>query len=251
MTASTHAAKSAAASSIDYRTLDWADLDDAAELFARTWPMQGEHDEQRVVECADQSSVENIGQGAKDAEDMAADTSADALGIAKFFALHYLEPTTNAIAAYTPDGTLAGVAFVRADGQEPQFPQVATELTKLEEALDSQPKTAKELAGIKEMLAKELELEDESHANDTTQGELELFVVNPDIRGCGVGGGLWKHIHTYLAECGATQYYLHTDSSCDVSFYQHKGLECIAEHNDQRPGASADMMYIYRGQVEA
>lgn len=209
------------AATIEYRTLDWNDLDAAVQLFERTWPMRGEQND-----------------------------TATSLNIAKFFALHYLEPTTEAIAAYTSDGTLAGVAFVRAENRSPQFPQAATERERIEQQLANDSASAKEFASITSMLNQELELEDESSVNATTQGELELFVVNPDIRGCGVGGGLWHRIHAYLAENGASDYYLHTDSSCDVSFYDHKGLECVAKRTSCEDGVY-ESMFIYRGKVEA
>ena len=56
---------------------------------------------------------------------------------------------------------------------------------------------------------------------------------------------------------------LHTDSDCDVSFYDHKGLDCIAHRTASetvaRLGGSAngevpplfDDMFIYRGKVTA
>ena len=62
---------------------------------------------------------------------------------------------------------------------------------------------------------------------------------------------------------GRTAFYLHTDSDCDVSFYDHKGLDCIAHRTASetvaRLGGSADGevpplfddMFIYRGKVTA
>ena len=55
-------------------------------------------------------------------------------------------------------------------------------------------------------------------------------------------------------------FYLHTDSDCDVSFYDHKGLDCIAHRSAERPAGAPiedskeplfDDMFIYRGRVNA
>ena len=93
--------------------------------------------------------------------------------------------------------------------------------------------------------------------------EIELFLVAKSARGHGVGGSLWRQAMDYFANCQVARFYLHTDSSCDVSFYDHKGLDCIAHRTASetvaRLGGSADGevpplfddMFIYRGKVTA
>ena len=90
-----------------------------------------------------------------------------------------------------------------------------------------------------------------------------LFIVNPDVRGHGVGGQLWRRMQEHFAAWDVPAFYLHTDSDCDVSFYDHKGLDCIAHRTASetvaRLGGSADGevpplfddMFIYRGKVTA
>ena len=125
------------------------------------------------------------------------------------------------------------------------------------------PEAAKHMAALKSGFSVELDLEREGRANETTMGELELFIVNPDVRGHGVGGRLWRRMQEHFAAWDVPAFYLHTDSDCDVSFYDHKGLDCIAHRTASetvaRLGGSADGevpplfddMFIYRGKVTA
>ena len=123
--------------------------------------------------------------------------------------------------------------------------------------------TGQIMAALKSGFSVELDLEREGRANETTMGELELFIVNPDVRGHGVGGRLWRRMQEHFAAWDVPAFYLHTDSDCDVSFYDHKGLDCIAHRTASetvaRLGGSADGevpplfddMFIYRGKVTA
>ena len=84
-------------------------------------------------------------------------------------------------------------------------------------------------------------------------GELELFIVNPDVRGHGVGGQLWRRMQEHFAAWDVPAFYLHTDSDCDVSFYDHKGLNCIAARyaaDHPEDGADMDDIFIYAGTPE-
>ena len=155
--------------------------------------------------------------------------------ISRYFVLHYLLPTTFANGAFAADGTLAGVTFIRVAGEAPQLDEIEVG---------------------EEMKALE-------RPNETTMGELELFIVNPDVRGHGVGGRLWRRMQEHFAAWDVPAFYLHTDSDCDVSFYDPKGLDCIAHRTASetvaRLGGSADGevpplfddMFIYRGKVTA
>ena len=64
----------------------------------------------------------------------------------------------------------------------------------LERRIDADPEAAKHMAALKSGFSVELDLEREGRANETTMGELELFIVNPDVRGHGVGGRLWRRM---------------------------------------------------------
>ena len=213
--------------SIIYRPIGWNDLDAVVELFDRTWPQDGE----------------------------LAGTETSLL-IPRYFVLHYLQPTTFANAAFTVDGTLAGVTFIRVAGEQPQLDEidVADEMAGIERGIIAHEEAAKRLERLNNAFSLELALERNSRANETTLGELELFVVNPDVRGQGVGGGLWRRMQEHFAAWNVDAFYLHTDSDCDVSFYDHKGLERIAERNAEVSSVDGaeplfDDMFIYRGEV--
>ena len=212
---------------IIYRPITWKDVDAVVDLFERTWPQDG-----------------------------ALAGTRSSLLISRYFVLHYLQPTTFANAAFAADGTLAGVTFVRVAGECPQLDEidVAEEMAATERLIRTNAEAAKRLDMVQNAFRLELELEREGKANETTLGELELFVVNPDVRGHGVGGGLWKRMQQYLAAWNVDAFYLHTDSDCDVRFYDHKGLECIAQRPAGTPVADGkeplfDDMFVYRGQV--
>ena len=213
---------------IIYRPITWRDVDDVVELFDRTWPQRGALEGTRF-----------------------------SLLMSKYFVLHYLQPTTFANAAFTTDGVLAGVTFIRVAGECPQLDDIdiAQDMADTERRIRTNAEASKRLDMLKNAFALELELEREGKANETTLGELELFVVNPDVRGHGVGGGLWNRMQRYLAAWDVDAFYLHTDSDCDVSFYDHKGLERIAQRPAGTPVAGGkeplfDDMFIYRGQVK-
>lgn len=214
---------------IIYRPIAWKDVDAVVELFDRTWPQDGALAGTRF-----------------------------SLLLSRYFVLHYLQPTTFANAAFAADGTLAGITLIRVAGERPQFDElgVAGDLAVTERMIRTNPEASKRLDMLKNAFALELDLEREGKANETTLGELELFVVNPDVRGCGVGGGLWDRMQRYLAAWDVDAFYLHTDSDCDVSFYDHKGLERIAQRLAGTPVVDGKEplfgdMFIYRGRVKA
>lgn len=227
-------------STIVFRPLGWNDLGTVTELFDRTWP--------------------------QDVDELGPDMSRL---ISRYFVLHYLKPTTFANGAFTADGTLAGVTFIRVAGEAPQLDEieVGEEMKALERRICADSKAVKHMAALKSGFSVEIDLEREGHANETTMGELELFIVNPDVRGHGVGGQLWRRMQQHFAAWDVPAFYLHTDSDCDVSFYDHKGLDCIAHRSAEQVAVQAcedaetqaggdvpplfDDMFIYRGRVSA
>jgi len=58
--------------------------------------------------------------------------------------------------------------------------EVGEEMKALERRIDADPEAAKHMAALKSGFSVELDLEREGRANETTMGELELFIVNPD-----------------------------------------------------------------------
>ena len=196
---------------VRYRTVAWSDLDAIVDLFDRTWPPQ---------------------------EALAGTPSG--LLISRYFTLHYLEHATYGIVAECDDGMLAGVILARVAGARPLYDVVPAMMAQVRADLAGDETASASLRGLDRAFDVELELEASCGVNETTQGELELFVVNPDVRGAGVGGGLWRRAQAHLARAGVESYYLHTDSDCDVSFYDHKGMTRVAEriHASSCPSAA-------------
>lgn len=59
--------------------------------------------------------------------------------------------------------------------------------------------------------------------------ELELFVANPTMRGCGAGGALmaaFEHLVSQLPEPG---YWLQTDTTCTWQWYERHGYTRVAD----------------------
>lgn len=173
----------------------------------------------------------------------------------RHFTLHYLEPATRGDIAEGPDGTFMGVTLTRVAGRATLFDDTADELANVDAELNATPEGAAALARTNAWHALETRMEDELAINERDTAELELFLVAPAARGHGVGGTLWRRMLAYLAAEGVPRYYLHTDSSCDVGFYDHKGLKRVAEryakdHPDEPTGNGEDV-FIYEGEVQA
>lgn len=213
------------ASGITYRRMTWSDVDAVVKEFDDTW--------------GDWSS--------------AAGTPSSIM-LSRHFVLHYLEPATGATIAER-DGRFMGVLIVRVPGRPILFPQAKQALADTDQALAADK--AHGAAALRETLqwhALETDLERDTHVNDTTQAEIELFLVAGAARGHGVGGTLWRGAMRDFAGLGVRRYYLHTDSSCDVSFYDHQGLDCeIAWYAADHPqyGDDMDDIFIYSGEVAA
>ena len=57
-------------------------------------------------------------------------------------------------------------------------------------------------------------------------------------RGMGVGRRLFNHMLGVFHDAGLREYFLFTDSTCDVGFYDHRGLIRKAERDDRNDGSS-------------
>ncbi len=71
-----------------------------------------------------------------------------------------------------------------------------------------------------------------AQAKEQTQAEIELFIVNAQTRGNGVGAKLFNQAKKLMSERGVEKYYLYTDSECDWQYYEHNGLTRVAENLD-------------------
>ncbi len=68
----------------------------------------------------------------------------------------------------------------------------------------------------------------EKHAKATTDAELRLFMMEPEARGYHLGSRTFNQWLTALRQAQAKTYFLFTDSSCSIGFYDHRGLTRVA-----------------------
>ncbi|MCO6558631.1 MAG: GNAT family N-acetyltransferase [Bifidobacterium sp.] len=169
------------------------------------------------------------------------------------FVLHYIEPATRGEIAHK-NGTFMGVTLSRVVGQPVMFGNTRKEMAKIDERLNSTPAGHKALADLELGFEIERRMERQTRINDKAPAEVELFLVSSASRGHGVGGELWNRTMDYFQRSHVPMFYLHTDSDCDVSFYDRHGMERIAEREEQRhpddgrdPQMAPTEMFIYAG----
>ena len=96
-------------------------------------------------------------------------------------------------------------------------------------------------------LAQELE-ERSVHGIDA---ELELFVVDPEYRGQGIGKRMFNSMLEFYRKTGTENFFLHTDTSCTYQFYERRGMNRIGqlESNIQSGDIDGIDMFIYAANV--
>lgn len=214
---------------VTYRPIRWADLDAITDEFERTWG-----------HCSS-----------------AAGTTASIV-VSRHFVLHYLEPATGGIIAEI-GGRPAGTLIYRIPGAPRLFAQAQELLAQTDARLEGDPIGARSLHETLQWHQVETDMESANGIDAAQWAEIELFLVAASARGHGIGGGLWRRAMDALASAGVERFFLHTDSSCDVGFYDHQGLDRVAERfaADHRAdggengggaaGGEMDDLFIYAG----
>lgn len=211
---------------VEFRSVKLSDIDAMVKEYERTWGI-----------------AQKVGKDAS-------------LSLSRRCVLDYLEPSTHGTIAEI-DGKFMGLLLARVFDAPVLFPEVGRMLREQEAAMkeNCDKNYALALEEAYGMRALETKLEAKSHINNLTQAELELFLVSPDARGHGVGGGLWKRTMHMLRNNGVNRYYLHTDSACDVSFYDYHGLRRDASfmrsdhpYEAKNVKSLVDDLYIYSGE---
>ena len=97
-------------------------------------------------------------------------------------------------------------------------------------------------------LAQELE-ERSVHGIDA---ELELFVVDPEYRGQGIGKRMFRSMIEFFKKTGTENFFLHTDTSCTYQFYERRGMNRIGQLESDIKSADVDGidMFIYAAEVD-
>lgn len=139
---------------------------------------------------------------------------------------HYLSQTTWSLVAERA-GEILGVVLLAERGQEaPEGAGWAELEARLTRAAEKDPQLAEAVRTEMDGVREEAELEREYAAGDPAgaAAAVKLLIVSPDAKGLGIGGRLFSAALDHLRESGAAGYHLLTDDSCDVGFYEHKGL---------------------------
>ncbi|MBW3094269.1 GNAT family N-acetyltransferase [Bifidobacterium sp. 64T4] len=96
------------------------------------------------------------------------------------------------------------------------------------------------------------EVEEVGETKEANRAEIVLFIVSPEMRGQGVGRRLFDHMLDHFRAIGVNGYFLFTDSSCDVGFYEHNGLKRKASRTlTMGGGAAAGTLecFLYEGNI--
>lgn len=172
-------------------------------------------------------------------------------------------PEAAAAPASDPAGPvpLAGILFARLEGlPDPQDAAHWRELWECARAtLLAGGPSARLAARYEEQLGERGQLLVDA-AGDAMgpDNELELFVANPAMRGCGAGGALMAAFEQRLRELGHASYWLQTDTTCTWDWYERHGyLRAADVELDERypmppagqptePDAPVPHVFMYR-----
>ena len=75
-------------------------------------------------------------------------------------------------------------------------------------------------------------------------GQLNLIIILPEYQGCGLGRRLIEVAREHMRELGCKRFFLMTDNRSDWEFYEHLGMERVAEDHSQDTG-DGFIVYIY------
>ncbi len=131
-----------------------------------------------------------------------------------------------------PDGPLAGYLFARLEGlpAPTDTPRWTTAYEEARECLLAGGEAAQRACRYEEQLADRGQLiVNAAGENRGSDNELELFVVNPQVRGRGTGKALMGEFERTLAKLGASTYWLQTDSTCTWTWYEAHGYQRVAD----------------------
>lgn len=85
----------------------------------------------------------------------------------------------------------------------------------------------------------------------TFGAELAFFAVRSDQQGTGIGKSLYEQFLAYIAKENIDSFYLYTDTTCNYGFYEHQGLEKLAEKNHSlQPYRDEEILFFLFGNVE-
>ncbi|PJM79692.1 GNAT family N-acetyltransferase [Bifidobacterium scaligerum] len=82
-------------------------------------------------------------------------------------------------------------------------------------------------------------------------GEVVLFVLDPEARGYGLGKRMFRTMMNDFRKSGLRNFFLFTDTTCNVGFYEHAGLSQVESITISASKHHRESMsfYLYEGEV--
>lgn len=138
----------------------------------------------------------------------------------KFFFFEELNKSTGSIAAYY-NNEFAGVLLFSI------FGKTKIKLTKEEQDfLDKANNLRKNAKGIEDYVSKLDNAIDMYTKKEKPDGQLNFFVVNPNLNGKGIGT---KIINEFKRQYSNMKVFLFTDDQCSFEFYEHRNFRKVYE----------------------
>ena len=81
------------------------------------------------------------------------------------------------------------------------------------------------------------------------EAQITLFMVDPQVKGQGVGGVLYARIQELLRESGARRFFLRTDTQSDFAYYEHRGMKRLACYPTDPDNPDIWAFFIYGGEL--
>ncbi|MBT1164099.1 GNAT family N-acetyltransferase [Bifidobacterium felsineum] len=83
--------------------------------------------------------------------------------------------------------------------------------------------------------------------------EVVLFVLDPEARGLGLGKRMFRRMIADFRTAGLSKYFLYTDTTCNVGFYEHTGLKQIESITLPASRVHQESMsfYLYEGTIDS
>ena len=81
------------------------------------------------------------------------------------------------------------------------------------------------------------------------EAQITLFMVDPQVKGQGVGSALFSRMRGLLRESGARRFFLMTDTQSDFEYYEHRGMLRLASFPTNPDDPDSWAFFIYGGKL--
>ena len=100
---------------------------------------------------------------------------------------------------------------------------------------------------------RELEMADRFIAtgDPLAQAQINLFMVEPRLKGQGLGTRLYEKVLGQLRSAGAHSFFLMSDTESDYAYYEHRGMRCVARYPDDPEDPNSWAALLYGGTLSA